>query len=304
VILHRDLHDSAVVTEQPRYMVKLNRAGEFNFRYLPSDTFAIYALSKGSRQYIGGSQMFAFANAPVIAGSADSVILYAYSETRPGQQGGGNGLNIPGIGKVAANDRRLRMNTPQTEQDLQSDYILTFPIPLRNFDSTKMRLTTDTTFSSAVYSVELDSTRMALHIKSQWKENTKYNLELQKDFASDTSGRQLLKPDTLFFNTKKAADYGGITLRFKNLDVSKNPVLQFVQNDQVILTASIKSGSFSKSLFNPGEYSLRILYDTNDNGKWDPGKFFKDKKQPELVKPVRQNISVKPAWDNQFDITL
>jgi hypothetical protein len=54
----------------------------------------------------------------------------------------------------------------------------------------------------------------------------------------------------------------------------------------------------------PGEYDLRILYDENKNGKWDPGEFFGKHKQPEIVKPVERKITVKAAWKNEIEIAL
>jgi hypothetical protein len=74
-----------------------------------------------------------------------------------------------------------------------------------------------------------------------------------------------------------------------------------VQNNEVVFSAPVKSGTFTASRFVPGDYELRILYDTNDNGKWDPGQFFGIKKQPELVHPIEQKITVKPAWDNSYE---
>jgi hypothetical protein len=67
---------------------------------------------------------------------------------------------------------------------------------------------------------------------------------------------------------------------------------------------SIKSGVFSQNLFTPGDYELRILYDRNNNGKWDPGEFFKLRKQPEIVHPLPDKITVKAAWDNVFNKSL
>jgi hypothetical protein len=114
----------------------------------------------------------------------------------------------------------------------------------------------------------------------------------------------LLKTDTLFFQTKKLTDYGQVSIRFQNLDTSRNPVLQFVQNNLVVFSAGISSGRFDQSLFIPGDYSLRILYDTNGNGKWDPGSFFEGRRQPELVEPVERTLTIKPDWQNEFEIAL
>jgi len=59
-----------------------------------------------------------------------------------------------------------------------------------------------------------------------------------------------------------------------------------------------------KILFPPGEYDLRVLYDTNGNLRWDPGQFFGKRVQPEKVAPIKKKFTVKANWDNDVDITL
>jgi hypothetical protein len=129
-------------------------------------------------------------------------------------------------------------------------------------------------------------------------------LILDKEFAEDTSGRKLLKTDTISFTTKKLADYGSIKISFVNIDLTKNPVVQFLQSGQVIKTFPLTSPELYQALFNPGDYDLSILFDENKNGKWDPGKFFGAKKQPELVRPLNKKITIRPSWDNEYEITL
>ncbi|MFL5741914.1 MAG: Ig-like domain-containing protein [Flavisolibacter sp.] len=301
-LLYKDLRDSAVVRERPLYVTRLNQRGEFHFRFLPQDSFAVYALGDAGvmRRYQSKNQLFAFSNSHVMAGKADSLVLYAYREAPQA-----NRLTVNPVNRAPATDRRLRFTQNITgEQDLLSDYVLTFPVPLRNFDSNKIHLTTDSVFNATTFSASLDTARKELMIRSQWKEGTKYNLILDRDFATDTSGRQLLKTDTLFFTTRKQSDYGNLVIRLHNLDLSKHPVLQFVQNGQVAFSAPLTTATFSRSLFLPGEYDLSILYDVNGNGHWDPGNFFGIKRQPELVKPIDQKINVKANWDNEFDRSL
>ena len=86
--------------------------------------------------------------------------------------------------------------------------------------------------------------------------------------------------------------------------MTKNPVLIFITGETVFKSIPLTSAEFSQSLFFPGEYELRILYDDNKNGIWDPGQFFIKHKQPELVKPIDRKIIVKPAWQNEFEIAL
>ena len=77
-----------------------------------------------------------------------------------------------------------------------------------------------------------------------------------------------------------------------------------MNGETIIKSVPLTSAEFSQTIFLPGEYDLRILYDDNKNGIWDPGQFFGKHKQPELVKAVERKITVKPAWQNEIEITL
>lgn len=306
VMLYRDMDDSAVINKRPRFVTRVNSSGYFKFRNLAPGTFRVYALKdEGSYRYLSTKQLFAFADSPVQIGpNTDSVTLYAYVADTSGQRTAGPPAargNKPG-------DRRLKFqaNLSADKQELTNKLTLTFDIKLRDFDSTKLHLTTDSTFIPVTnYSWTLDSARRVLTLNNQWKENTRYNLILEKEFATDTLGQQLLKSDTLEFSTKSKTDYGDIRIRFRNLDLSKNPVLQFVQGDQLKYSFPLTGEQFSQTLLEPGDYGLRILFDNNKNGKWDPGIFFGKHQQPEIVKPVaRKTTTIKAGLDSQVEIAL
>ena len=137
-----------------------------------------------------------------------------------------------------------------------------------------------------------------------WTESTGYNLIIDTAFAADTAGRKLLRNDTINFRTKKERDYGLVRLRFPNLDLGKNPVLLFLQNDKVVKSHVFINREYYAKLFEPGEYELRLIYDENKNGRWDTGEFFGKHRQPERVVPISRRITVKANWDNEVDITL
>ncbi len=313
VVLHTDLTDSAVAKQRPRYAAKLDSIGRFAFKNLPPGIFAIYAIGDAGtlRRYTSPDQLFAFADSAVVSGGNKPVTLYAYREEKEKEKKS-SAIPRPGSGSGPAGrptpaDKRLRItnNLVSGQQDLQTDLLLTTEKPLRNFDSSKMKLSTDSSFIPvAAYSIQLDSTGKEIRIKTPWKEGTAYHFVTEKDFAEDTTGRKLLRNDTLSFATKKLKDYGRLDIKLRNVDLTKNPVLQFVQSDKVMFAAPVKSGSYAQALFLPGEYDLRILYDENNNGVWDAGEFFGVKKQPELVLPIGRKITVKPDWENEFDVGL
>jgi hypothetical protein len=58
--------------------------------------------------------------------------------------------------------------------------------------------------------------------------------------------------------------------------MSKSPILQFIAGNQLYKSYPLSSNIFNEDIFLPGEYELRILYDDNKNGRWDPGVFLEN----------------------------
>lgn len=312
VMLHTSPDDSVVIKDKPRYFVKLDGTGSFRFKNLPPKTFYLYALKDESntRRYTSDKQLFAFADKPVIVNSlAQSVTLYAYNAkatTGPTITTTVNpGLKVRNQGGTVDNRLRYQTSLLGNQQDLLTEFYISVNEPLRSFDANGLKLFTDSTYTpAAAYSFAKDSNNTKILLTHQWKENTTYHLILNKDFADDSSGNKLLKTDTLSFSTKKLADYGSLRLKFRNLDIEKNPVLLFILNDRIYKSFPMKTDVLSQELFLPGEYELRILYDMNKNGVWDPGAFFEKHLQPEIVIPIERKIAVKPSWQNEFEIVL
>ncbi len=310
VMLHTSADDSAVAKEKPKYVARLDGKGRFHFKNLPPRTFYLYALKDegGMRRYSDEKQLFAFLDSAVIPSvGKDTLTLYAWSKKEPvlplvsaGETGPRN--------RPAANaaDKRLKFQTSlnNNQQDLKTDLVLSFESPLKNFDSSGIGLFTDTSFTPVAFKVEKDSTHLQIVLKSAWQEGTLYQLVLNRDFAEDSSGRKLLKTDTLSFSSKKKADYGNLKIRFRNLDTASHPVLLLLQADKIIATYPLTAAEFSQSMLNPGEYDMRLFFDENKNGVWDPGSYFKGKKQPEKVKPLNRKLALKPNWTSEYDIDL
>ena len=193
VILHTNAGDSAVVNENPRYISKPDGKGNFVFKNLPAKTFYLYALKDegGTHRYFNDKQLFAFADSPVVARSkSEPVTLYAYASKPATLQTIIQSLNIGNQKKATAEkaDKRLKYQTNliNKQQDLQGNFIMTFDQPLRLFDSSKIRLYTDSAFNPVTtYKFEKDSSNKKLNLTVTWKENTLYHIILDKDFADD-----------------------------------------------------------------------------------------------------------------------
>ena len=317
-MLYDDKDDSAVIKARPRYIVHLDSAGNFAFSHLKPDTYRLYALKdeSGSRKYLSKSQLFAFADAPVeVKPNSAPVILYAYADTSTTGSGSSTTAKkqvkqpVQGAAPKKKEEEKVKrlqfaVNLANAQLDLKTNLELVFSGPLKSFDSSKIRLTDEKFTEIPGTRFIEDSTRKKLTVLNKWTIDTKYHLIAAKDFAEDTMGYKLLKTDTLSFKTKSEADYGSLRIRFTNLDLSKNPVLQFVQSDAIKLSQPLTSRIFIEKLFVPGDYDLRILFDENKNGVWDPGEFFIKHRQPEKVLAIKKKLTVKANWDNETDYVL
>jgi hypothetical protein len=313
VMLYTTPEDSAVYNKRPRYFTTLDGKGSFQFKNLPPGTFYVYAMKDEGRSFrYNPRQLFAFADSAIlISSSTKPVTLYASAAEKEGStpSGGSGGTSLRGNrGPGSSADKRLKYSTNNSggKQNLMEKFIFTFETPLRDFDSTRIHFATDTTYRliNSGYKWTLDSSRKNLSFDYAWNENTDYHFIMEKEFATDTSGHQLLKNDTLSFSSRSKAEYGELLIRFRNLDLSLNPVLQFVQNNQVVNSFPLTATTFTHPLFEPGEYTIRILYDSNKNGTWDPGNFFQKRRQPERVRSVERKFPIKTAWKNQFEVAL
>ena len=299
-MLYRNTDDSAVQKNKPDYISKLDGKGNFTFINLPPGKFKVYALKDGDggKTYNSKKEMFAFADAEVtITENTNPVLLYASAIEKESR--------TPAITKPAAGDKKLRytLSPSYQVQDLLTPFEITFNKPLKRFDSTKLVLT-DTSYKPiARASWAIDSNRTKITLTTKWQEDMHYRLIIDTSAVSDSAGIRLTKRDTLKFISKKQADYGNLVLRFSNLDLAKHPVLQFTMGDEVKYSYPVTALEWSNKLMIPGEYEIRILFDDNNNGRWDPGNYSK-KLQPEKVISLSQKLGIRADWDNERDIKL
>jgi hypothetical protein len=312
VMLHTSTDDSAVIKEKPRYVARVDKDGNYTFNNLPNGNFALFALKDegGQRRYLSSSQLFAFANERVTPEvSPKPLTLYAYTEKEEDDK---NGKAKPPAAKPTNNRKKdkdekvlkYETNLGGNELDLLSQFEFRFNTPLATFDTTKVRLANDKDELLKNYRFIRDTSNKKVTLSYAWAPSTAYNIIVDSAFAVDTAGNAAPKHDTIAFRTKDENEYGMLRLRLINLDLTTSPVLQFITGDQVKFSWPMTSKEFYAKLFAPGEYDLRILYDENKNGIWDPGSFFEKRHQPEKVLPITRKINVKAKWDNIIDITL
>lgn len=187
--------------------------------------------------------------------------------------------------------------------DLYAPYFVNTSVPVRSFNAAGIRLTRgrDTLRITPV----LDSaTGRRIRLLPALQEDSAYKLVVLPGTITDWFGQVNKDTLTLNFRPKTPDDYGNLKVTFKNLKPG-NYLLQVVnERGGVLQEFSVKPGDVvSVPHLNPGQYALRLITDSNTNGRYDTGNYLQHR-QPEKVRIYGGAIKVRAGWDLDVDWKL
>ena len=300
VLLYRNAPDSAVCSRKPNYVARLKGDGSFVFKQLPADAFQIYVLKDGdgNKFYNAATEVFGFLNQPVRTSDSTAPIeLLAYAEKKQN--------NNPAPAPKKEKEKRIRYTQQLVngKQDILSPMEILFNTPIKAINNNSFSLTDTNHIAIKDYSITVDSSRKKLTLQHNWEPGMIYHFILNKEQLEDSTGLTLLKNDTLRFATKTQSEYGSLKLTFKNLRFEEHPILCFMDGNNIKSQYALTAAEWQINSTLPGDYEIRILYDVNNNGVWDPGNYT-TKKQPERTQFISEKITIKADWDNERTIDL
>ena len=146
-----------------------------------------------------------------------------------------------------------------------------------------------------------DSILKKTEINYKWKESQSYHIFIPpstfKDIYNYTN-------DTIniYFKTQSLKYYGTIKLNI-NIPETKNVyIIQLLNEKEKILKQDIikQDETIIYEYLKPATYKLKIIQDSNNNGKWDTGNYLKNVR-PEQVKYYDSIIKTRSNWDMDID---
>ncbi len=306
VILHPAAKDSAIFKERPNYYTKLNGKGQFSFNFLPKGAYNIFVLPNDyTKKYDDSTKFFAFLDSTIsIETTKDSLQLYAFQGAKkPIKIKSSSTLKVP---KKTGAILKYNKDFDGSQQDILHPLHLTFETPIHFNDSFPIALCDTFNKKLAGSSISIDTAHPETIIVSYpWKFATKYRLIIPQASIKDSLNNILVKTDTLAFITKNEEAYNNATIRIKGFENLKNPILQLSQNDKVKFSYPIVSALLTIKQLPLGEYTLTLLIDNNNNGKWDSGAYYgKQKLQPEIVKWFTTPLNIRTNWENEINLIL
>jgi hypothetical protein len=298
-----EMPDSMLLKQKPLYVTKAS-GGNFSFRGLPSKQFKIAALSDKNANYLYDAfdEKIAFYNAPIDVRNKDSaIILYSFIEDKMRDTAQAK----KGLSKKGPKGKLFYSLNPDIKSKRKMDMQDTLRIQLIDTAATvnidKIRFYENDVLDLSVAPIYNDSLGI-ITLYPDWKMGTDYMLILQKAFLKDTSASGT-EADTIRFSTMRDEDYSTMVVKVDSALYQADGVLLLIADDVEIRRSNNINKAVRFEKLKPGAYTLRLLYDRNNNGQWDAGEL-KSRIQPERTIELPQTINLKPNWEEKVEWIL
>ena len=171
-------------------------------------------------------------------------------------------------------------------------------IPIEDINDSMISLVDKDTLPVS-FNTTYNTFRNEISLQFEKQEEQEYTLEALPGAFTDFFGTQ---NDTLStgFTTRALSDYGTITMNLQNLE-DFPVIVQLTDEDYEILDElqSDNQTSFNFQYIRPGKYYIRLILDSNANGRWDTGNFL-ERRQPEEIIYYPELIEVRANWDESY----
>jgi hypothetical protein len=143
----------------------------------------------------------------------------------------------------------------------------------------------------------VDKSLKKFYYSHNWKESSNYKMVILPGAFEDFLGIQndTIKAD---FKTSTWNKYADLELTMDIPETVDFAIVQLLGQQQNILQEDkiAADGIIKYKHLLPGQYALKMIYDTNNNGEWDTGKLM-TKEQAEKVIYYSGRIEVRSGWD-------
>ncbi len=167
-------------------------------------------------------------------------------------------------------------------------------LPLIAFQKDNIQIM-DKDSAQVTFDATLDRYFNLLSLSFKKEERQNYTVTLLPEAVTEFFGSS---NDTVQYRvtTRTVADYGFMTLNLSN--VASFPIIVQLVTDKGELRREMyatESRTFEFENLTPGNYYVRVIYDTNENRIWDTGNFL-ERRQPEQIVYYPKLIEVRANW--------
>lgn len=218
---------------------------------------------------------------------SDTVFLRKPVGRKPGKGKGGDKKKLKLIrnsGPVQPYFKTLRFQskTPLAKVDLKTSFLYT----------------SSDTLPLGLYARQDEE---VIEIDYAWKQGESYKILIPDsviwnrfDQANDTI--------LVSFKASEKEDYGQLSINHLLPDLGHSFVWYLIgKDDKVIDKRNVEhKGVVSYPTLETGKYQLKVVFDSNENGEWDSGKYI-EHRQPEQVLFYEEEIEIRSNWQSEID---
>lgn len=190
------------------------------------------------------------------------------------------------------------------DHDLNRDIAIRITEPYLKLDTTKIHLAIkkDTLFLPIKKRIIPDSSNiLRIFIQRDWQERMDYKLTVDSAAIQTLSGAVNMA-SVHNFNTQAESFYGKIIVKVSGTKIPC--ILQIVKNDDKEELVSQRFATSGQTVtfdyLKPDKYKIKLILDSNNNGKWDPGDLYKNI-QPESVYYYNEIIKLRSNWERNIN---
>lgn len=179
--------------------------------------------------------------------------------------------------------------------------ILSSTAPIKSANKPNIILTEDS-IARTNFQLFPDSTNNRRYIiRYAWRAKRNYELELKDEAFLGFFGEKS-KTVKRKFTLDETENFGDIILKVNVPDTLGNQYLVQITNDKKDIIYQSRPINKSERLiykqFPGGKYTIRIVYDINNNRQWDPADV-ENKIQPEKIWYHSKTVTVRPNWEQE-----
>lgn len=187
----------------------------------------------------------------------------------------------------------LTKNIRQT-LDLRDSLFILSNIPIQILNKDKMELI-DKDSVNIPFTIRENALKDKFQIDFNKKYSNRYTFSLLPSAITDFLGHE---NDSIkySFSTKKTEDYGEIEFKISN-NTNLSLIIELLNDSGDLVERNYMNTTKTLNfiLLKPGNYIVRVIFDANNNQKWDTGNYLK-KVQPEKVEYFNKEIELRANW--------
>ncbi|WP_245747646.1 Ig-like domain-containing protein [Parapedobacter koreensis] len=182
---------------------------------------------------------------------------------------------------------------------------LTASSPVQAIDRSKIILLEDSV-PRTNFQLAKDTTAQRRYIlRYNWRPKRNYSLTLEESAFTGFFGDKN-KSVSKSFTMDETENFGDIILKINIPDTVHQYLVQITNEkmDFVYRSVPVKTSTSIPFRQMPGgKYTVRIIYDENNNAEWDPGNVY-DRRQPERVWYIGKTFIIRANWEQEEIINV